>query len=201
MNAQKLLYPSRFSTLSFTCMTGNNFQMIDNSNTIIGVGMKNLKKCIIKESILDEHKYPSSILISHNEAITSFATSENLNKILVGDLSGVLTEHNLNTGQKTKSFLNLGIGPINVISLHKNLCFLGSHKNSKFGVIDLRQKTYFGDIIETSCESIASICIYKLGSSSYACESEKILLIVSGFFCDYSNNKSDVFLLKFTISR
>ena len=159
--------------------------------TVLGVNSVS-KNTVLKENICDARQ--PVISYNHNpRPVHSLVLDQPGNTFLAAnDFRGdtQIVQYDLESGKAVKVYRLGGAGSALSSCRVRSLCFFGSAKSFSFAVLDACRKRIVCPNVKTAVK-----CLFCL----QACESEdlgrrsKMLLVVSGVFLRYVENRSDIF--------
>lgn len=177
------------SKLKYFLHSESSFLVSPNKNIIT---IKKIKggNILIFENMKDPNKTDIIRFFGrHHDSISTMVFSIELNSLLVGDILGTIIQYDLNEGRgnlkTTKIYKDLGIGNLYSSTCFRNLAFFGGNK-SKVVIIDIQSRKVIGRSFSTAIKFIYSLQICRVNI-------DRILLVVSGKYSDFSKKKSDVF--------
>ena len=101
--------------------------------------------------------------------------------------SGRVVEYSLSTGKVRRDFGSIFDNEIYVCDVFEDIYFFGGYTD-KIGLIDKKSGQMHLDVMETAIGYMYSMDVCRLGGKS-----GRVLLVVTGYYRDYSGCKTDVF--------
>ena len=182
------IYADRESQFSYNVWIHSSLKILSDECTLVGVLNRHKKQLVCCENLHD----PRSRLIfqANSDYVTSVYVNELKDLLLTiqgNQGSGRLVEYVLSTAQVLRDYGPILNNELYVCAIFDEFYIFGGYKNT-LGFVDKCTKRVHLDKIVTSIGYIYSMTVCRLSGNP-----QKVLLIVVGYYQDYSRGKTDVF--------
>lgn len=185
------LKPEFVSNMEYYSSTDNDFYVLKDEKTILGIN-KNNTRTIIREDITD-HSKPIFTYKETKSNIYTLSLNEEADSLVVGEenkLEGRVIQYELKSGKLVKDYGPVGIGSVISSKNYQNFFIFGGYKSSKIQIIDSIRKVVLQEPFETAIKIIDSLDFCILNPNA---PDEQNVLAVAGRQSDYSAGKTDIF--------
>lgn len=186
-----MIQPINTSFEHYSTFYENNFQILSDEKTLIGVKHKENNDLIIMEDIQNnDPDYQPLEFHGNQNKINVILKCETKQIILAGDNDGRVIQYNMQNAQIIKNYGNLGVGGVLSAVMLDNIAVFGGFDDLR--VIQLNQQKVFENPIETALNGIYSM-VFCLIKNEDLTKQPKIILSCAGKRSENEMEKNDLF--------